>query len=177
VTDDLATGLYATVVTKALEARLAAVDERLVQREGLRGAEAADRLAQLLARQIMLALETVPQDSRVSVGIEVTELLLKTLQSRLPLADSIIDPIVPPGELLTAIGTLQLDDKVRVPEQPLIPLLDTTVLTNARGEPQVGHQIRREIESADAIDIVMAFVRRSGLRNYKDALRQHTESG
>nr|WP_296067922.1 DUF3427 domain-containing protein [uncultured Actinoplanes sp.] len=177
MTDDLAAGRYEAVVTEALAARLAAVDHRLVKREALRESEVADRLAQVLARQIMLALETVPQEKRVSVGVEVTELLLKALQTRLPRAESIIDPVVSPGELLTAIGTLQVDERVRIPAEPFIPLLDTTVLTNSPGEPQVGNQIRREIDSADAIDIVMAFVRRSGLRNYRDALRQHAEAG
>ena len=50
-----------------------------------------------------------------------------------------------------------------MPTHPLIPLLDTTLLTNAPGEPRVGSQILAEIESADSIDVVMAFVRRSGL--------------
>ena len=40
----------------------------------------------------------------------------------------------------------------------MIPLLDTTLLTNAPGEPRVGRQLLTEIESADTIDVVMAFV-------------------
>ena len=38
-------------------------------------------------------------------------------------------------------------------ERPLTPLLDTTVFTNAPGEPAVGHELRAEIPSADAIDV------------------------
>jgi len=45
----------------------------------------------------------------------------------------------------------------------LIPLLDTTLLTNAPGEPRVGSQVLEEIPSADRIDIVMAFIRQSGI--------------
>ena len=55
--------------------------------------------------------------------------------------------------------------------RPLTPLLDTTVLTNAPGEPAVGHELRAEIPSADAIDVVMAFIRWSGVR------RSSTRSG
>src|SRR5262249_2926557 len=60
---------------------------------------------------------------------------------------------------------------------PLIPLLDTTLLTNAPGEPRVGSQLVAEIASADRLDVVMAFIRRSGIRPFLDALRRHVEAG
>ena len=60
---------------------------------------------------------------------------------------------------------------------PLIPLLDTTLLTNAPGEPTLWSQLRSEIESADAIDVVMAFIRRSGIGPLLDTLRRHCEAG
>ena len=47
--------------------------------------------------------------------------------------------------------------------EPLIPLLDTTLLTNAPGEPRVGRQIARRSTRPIEIDIVMAFIRRSGI--------------
>ena len=36
--------------------------------------------------------------------------------------------------------------------EPLIPLLDTTLLTNARGELRVSYQLLTAIHSADRID-------------------------
>ena len=61
--------------------------------------------------------------------------------------------------------------------QPLIPLLDTALLTNSPGEPVVGSQLRAEIDSADRIDVVMAFIRRSGIAPLLGALRDHAEAG
>jgi HKD family nuclease len=61
--------------------------------------------------------------------------------------------------------------------EPLIPLLDTTLLTNAPGEPRVGHQVLTEIHSADRIDVVMAFIRRSGIAPLMPALRAHCTAG
>ena len=60
---------------------------------------------------------------------------------------------------------------------PLIPLLDTTLLTHASGEPTLWSQLQSEIESADAIDVVVAFIRRSGIRPLLDSLRRHCEAG
>ena len=62
-------------------------------------------------------------------------------------------------------------------EQPGIPLLDTTLLTNSPGEPRIGRQILVEIAAADRIDVVMAFIRRSGVTPLRDALRRHVEAG
>jgi len=55
--------------------------------------------------------------------------------------------------------------------------LDTTLLTNAPGEPRVGHQLLTEIYSADRIDVVMAFIRRSGVAPLLPALRAHCAAG
>ena len=41
----------------------------------------------------------------------------------------------------------------------------------------MGHQLASEIESADRIDVVMAFIRRSGIRQLLDALRTHGAAG
>lgn len=51
------------------------------------------------------------------------------------------------------------------------------MFTNAPGEPAVGHELRAEVPSSDAIDVVMAFVRWSGVRPLTDALRRHCEEG
>jgi hypothetical protein len=90
------------VVTESLAAQLATADARLVRRERLRDADAADRIAQVLARQILRALEGVPQDERVAVGVEVARLLAQTLQDRLPRSQAVVDQIAMPGEILTA---------------------------------------------------------------------------
>ncbi|MDA8285888.1 MAG: DUF3427 domain-containing protein [Actinomycetota bacterium] len=56
-------------------------------------------------------------------------------------------------------------------------MLDTTVFTNASGEPSLAHELRAEIESADAIDMVVAFIRRSGIRPLAAELRRHAGAG
>ncbi|MEV0131157.1 DUF3427 domain-containing protein [Dactylosporangium sp. NPDC050688] len=175
--DQLPTGLYEVVVTKALDAQLANVDFELVKRQSLRSAEAADRIAQLLARQVERALDAVPGEDRVAVGIEVAQRLLESLGARLPRTEPTLASPLAPGEMLSAIGERRPDGSVHTADGPLIPLLDTTLLTNAPGEPRVGNQIHTEIASADAIDVVMAFIRLSGIRPLLDALRAHCARG
>jgi superfamily II DNA or RNA helicase/HKD family nuclease len=177
VADQLPSGLYEVVLTKALEGQLSNVDTELISRQSLRSAEAADRIAQLLARQVERALEAIPETDRVAVGVEVAQQLLASLGDRLPKTQPALEAPLPPGELLNAIGERRPDGSVRTAERPLIPLLDTTLLTNAPGEPRVGSQIHTEIASADAVDIVMAFIRTSGIRPLVEALREHCARG
>ncbi len=79
--------------------------------------------------------------------------------------------------LLRSISRLRPDGSPESIKYPDIPLLDTTLLTNSPGETALGHQILTEIDSADRIDLVMAFIRRSGTRPFVEALRKHCADG
>ncbi len=175
--DDLPAGLYDVLLSETLAQRLADVDPRLVNRAPLRAADAADRIALLLAYQITRALEAVPDADRVAAGISVARMLVAELIAQVPQAGAVAELPLESAEVLQSISSLAPDGSVREARRPLIPLLDTTLLTNAPGEPRVGNQIHAEIESADAIDVVMAFVRRSGLMPIAAALREHCGRG
>jgi superfamily II DNA or RNA helicase/HKD family nuclease len=95
----------------------------------------------------------------------------------MPKTEPTLEAPCQPGEVLHAIGERKPDGSVHTVGRPLIPLLDTTLLTNAPGEPTVRSQIHTEIASADSIDIVMAFIRRSGVLPLLDALREHCSRG
>jgi len=82
-----------------------------------------------------------------------------------------------PATVLHAVLRLRPDGEPALLEEPLIPLLDTTLLTNAPGEPTLWSQLRSEIESSDAIDVVMAFIRWSGITPLAANLRRHCEDG
>jgi hypothetical protein len=63
------------------------------------------------------------------------------------------------------------------PTQPGIPLSQSDLLVNATGEPRVGPMLQSEIESADRIDVLIAFIRWSGLRLVEPKLREFLEAG
>ena len=175
--DELSAGLYETILTEVLVDGLSRIDGELIERQTLRAADASDRIAQHFARELRRALDSVSDVDRVAVGIQVARRLLADLAESIPGDAAKSDPFVTTNEMLRAIGVRNVDGSVQMPTQPLIPLLDTTLLTNAPSEPRVGSQILAEIDSADEIDIVMAFVRRSGLRPFVSALREHCDRG
>jgi superfamily II DNA or RNA helicase/HKD family nuclease len=174
---ELGPGLYEQLITRGLEGRLDELAARLVStRRPLRAAEAADRIAWHLGREIERALAEVGDEARVEVGVEVARALLARLGELVAGEDADAVP-ADPAEVLHAIVPRRPDGTPRPLAEPLIPLLDTTLLTNAPGEPTLWSQLRSEVESADAVDLVMAFIRRSGISPLLDALRGHCADG
>ncbi len=173
---ELEPGLYEALLTGALEKRLArlvvaAVDPR---RHELADSEAADRLSRHLAAVVTRAIEAIPEEGRAQTGANIVEKLIELLSNVSDAVDRDVDAPLNPVRVLYAILRRQPAGSAEVLETPLTPLLDTTLLTNAPGEPAVGHELRAEVHSSDSIDVVMAFVRLSGINPMLDALRRHS---
>jgi len=171
-------GLYETLVSEALAARLADVAPSLDEEQHpLRSAEAADRIAFHVSRVVQQALESVPDKERVGMGIALARRLVAEIQAQLTLPGTADEAPTLPGSVLHKLLARSPDHSPEQIESPLIPLLDTALLTNAPGEPRVGRQLLAEIQSADRVDVVMAFIRRSGIRGLHDALSRHCKEG
>ena len=174
--DQLGPGLYESLVTEGLKAQLDALaDELPVEQRALRSAEASDRIAWHLSRQIDAALGDVSDENRVEVGLRVARALLDRLGELVEVDPAAVP--VDPATVLHAILRRRPDGSAQPIDEPLIPLLGTTLLTSAPGEPNLVNQLRSEIESADEIDLVMAFIRRSGINPLTEVLRRHCEAG
>ncbi|HEY4219142.1 MAG TPA: DUF3427 domain-containing protein [Gemmatimonadaceae bacterium] len=174
----LARGLYEVLVTQLLEGQLHDLERPdSAELEDLRSAEAADRIAWHVAHVLERVIEDAPDDVRAAEGVELARRLIDVIAERVGDAPLASMRLTDPAKVLHAIRGQLPDGTVAEIPQPLIPLLDTTLLTNAPGEPRVGHQIQAEIGSADRIDVVMAFIRRTGINPLMDALRRHVDSG
>lgn len=175
---DLTSGLYEALVTELLRQRLQGyAASGSPDTRDLNNAEAADRLALHVARVVEQAINAVPENARADVGSELARRLVELLSEDPSRAALMNQRPVSPGSVLRAIMPLGPDGTPQDIAGPLIPLLDTTLLTNSPGEPRVGHQIATEIASADRIDVVMAFIRRTGIAPLRDQLRRHVASG
>jgi superfamily II DNA or RNA helicase len=174
----LTRGLHERLVTRLLERDIESLEAHLsAERATLRDADAADRLALHLSRVVERAIDALPEKQRAKLGADLTRRLIAELTRDRALGQFADESPVDPAETLRAVNAPKPDGRPEEIPQPLIPLLDTTLLTNAPGEPSVGHQLFAEIASADRIDLVMAFIRRSGIRPLREALKRHVEAG
>ncbi len=178
MTEPLDRGLYELLITLGLEARLAELPSRLsAVKTDLHEAEAANRIALHVSRAIEGAIDSLNGKERVLQGIRVARELLARLDQLIEAADAASDVPVEPAVVLRSILARLPDGSLASVEAPLVPLLDTTLLTNAPGEPRVGRQLQAEVDSADRIDALIAFIRSSGLVPLRDALRRHCDAG
>jgi superfamily II DNA or RNA helicase/HKD family nuclease len=174
----LSHGLYESLITESLASRLANLShDRLPRTDALRAAEAADRIAWHIASIVERAIEMLPETQRITVGMELARTLIDRIVEGIDVPDLAEERPRLPAEVLRAVHRLQPDGQAFAVDAPLIPLLDSALLTNSPGEPNVGHQVAAEIASADRIDLIMAFIRRSGIRPLLAKLRRHVESG
>jgi HKD family nuclease len=163
-------------MTSGLRSKLDHLSSSLVPLNRLlTSADAADRIAWHISKQVERALLDVSDADRVDVAFRVAEALLDRL-GEVAEADETVH-LMEPASVLHAILRRRPDGEPEKLAGPVIPLLDTTLLTNAPGEPTLWSQLRSEVASASSIDLVMAFIRRSGIAPLLDALRRHCASG
>lgn len=171
-------GLYESLVTEALAARLEALPaDRGASTDALRTAEAADRIAWHISSVVERAIEMLPESQRTAVGVELARSLVDRVVEGTAVEELSDQRPSDPAGVLRGIHRLNPAGDPTPIDAPLIPLLDSALLTNSPGEPAVGHQVAAEIASADRTDLIMAFIRRSGIRPLREKLRKHVEAG
>jgi hypothetical protein len=143
-------GLYESLVTQTLFDLLEQLPADLRTIDPLRAADAADRLGLHIGRAVRTAVEDLSDGERVNKGLEIANQLLQHLGAVAPEAADRIT-----ASVLRAIAGRRPDGSPEEIPSPLIPLLDTALLTNSPGEPRVGSQVLAEIHSADRIDVVI----------------------
>lgn len=170
-------GSYEAIVTNRIRAALQGLDGAWSFQLGkLESAEAADRLALHLSRVIEKVLTAIPAEDRVAAGTKlVGELILQALQDKYEFLKGEIPEAS--GQLLMQLSKRRPDGSVGLIRPPEVSLLDTALMTNAPGEPRLGVQLISEIPSADSIDLIMAFICRSGIAPMREALAEHLASG
>ena len=174
--DALPEGIYESLISRRLAGRLASVPQNQIQRTKLDPVDAPDRIALHLAKQIERFLGEFEGDERLRQAQVLVESVLGGLGSRNQ--DSFNGEVLEdPVALLSQVMRRRFDGSFGTFDQPLVPLLDSTLLTNSRGEPGVGQAIKSEIDSSASIDVIMAFITVSGILPVEELLRQHCQGG
>lgn len=122
------------------------------------------------------ALAGVHDDDRVAKQAEIVNELLAALQQRSKAVDREDHLALPPRRLASVHRIDALRGELR-PDEPLIPLAQSDLLVNARGEPSVGQAIHHEIASADRVDLLCAFIKWHGLRLLEEPLDAYLRGG
>jgi hypothetical protein len=174
----LPVGLYEQLVTKALADRLAADAETMVV-DDLDPGDASSALARHIAALLARLLRDLPEAHRQSQAVDIANALLADLRRLAPTSfDGDDDFVAPPPRVLREVLGPPLPDGRRLSrESPTIPLSTSALLVNARGEPAVGNAVNRELASADHVDLLVPFVRWTGVRIVREPLAEVVARG
>ncbi|UJR85256.1 DUF3427 domain-containing protein [Sandaracinus amylolyticus] len=169
-------GLYDAPVTHSLDASLAALASELHETEPLDPSDAPRALARLLHSRVVHALSAVPtsREDALDRQIALTNRLLELIERDVPDAGaSRDDHVAAPGRRLLAVREPAPSSlgHATSPTRPEIPLGTSDLLVNGRHDVSLGPEVKREIASADRVDLLCSFLKWSGFRLVEDELR------
>ncbi len=164
----LAPGLYEHPLTAALAE---ALGEATAELRELRPDQLPGEVARLVAAEVRRALAALDDHERVAASPALVEGVLAEIARALALDDGDAAPIraqrlVPPPRQLWAVGAGPR------PPRPDSTLTASTLFTRGPLEPALASELRREIASADRVDVIVAFITVGGVRVLADALGQ-----
>jgi superfamily II DNA or RNA helicase/HKD family nuclease len=161
--ESLLEGLYESLITRGLESRIAAAHDQAIDRSNIDVADAPE----VLARHIRAVALRAFRDERDG-GRRLA--LVNEIVERLGATEDLLQD--GPRNLVSVSRRAAPGTSGRVfTERPSTPLSDAALLTNAQGEPGMGHEVRAELASADRVDVIMAFVKWYGLRLFDDKFK------
>jgi superfamily II DNA or RNA helicase/HKD family nuclease len=153
------------LVTREVARLLELVEPELVDRVALDGVEGPRRLARHLASVVERELGGLTNDS------EAARKQAAVVNGLLADQDAEAEVLTPP-EIWTGLRERPagLGDRPAALTMPVTPLASSDLLVNGPGQPNIGSELRAELASADSVDLLCAFVIRSGVVQLRDAL-------
>ena len=177
-------GLYEQVVNQLVQDGLARLDTRIIhiERERMDEAESTGILAQYMTSVIKAALAGLPREDALHKRVQVCNDLIRSL------AEKVQDPYIKEflihsdAELLlalidkqsTALGVSHRADADRI--RPDTSLSHSSLFTGARHEPNMISELKKEILTSDRVDMLVSFIKWSGLRLMMVELREFTKT-
>jgi superfamily II DNA or RNA helicase len=168
-------GLYDLVLDRLFEEQLAGLgpDRVHFEAEALDPGDGYTALADHLRHAVRDALQGLTGADRLPEQVDLCNRLIQVLQavSGEHLAGR---TVVAGGRRLLSIRKAELPERP-VPERPDTPPGTGCLLTGTRLDPSLVSQLRKELQTADQIDILCSFIKWSGIRILEEALRAFAE--
>ena len=183
VKDMLSPGLYEQIINQALNSELSEIPEACKSIAPIDRAEASKVLAQYLADVVQKGMENLLDNGGdISAQIGLTNQIVTLIQNTTQEADFAALHVDQRAEQLLALLRRQ-DPRLTAGktaanlERPETSIARSSLFTGAIKEPQMYTELKKEIVSADRIDMLVSFIKWSGLRLLMEELREFTQNG
>lgn len=178
----LKTGLYEKVISKDLGVELDSQTEKLAKTVTIDEAEASKILAKYIAQIVEKGLDNlVDNGGNIQTQIALANKIVSTIktETREDVFDgmSVDERAEQLLALLDKTNTIYaLNEKTEI-VRPITSLSQSSLFTGALNEPQMFTELKKEIVSCNKIDMLVSFIKWSGLRLIIDELKTFTNNG
>ncbi len=176
-------GLYEQIINKQIQSELTGSADDLKRVEKIDRAEASEILSRYVSEVVHKALDRISDDENLEAKIELVNKVVGLISNEnnlddlkeLAVADSAeqLLALLSENDPMYKIGQRKAGDIVR----PETSVAQSSLFTGAIHEPQMYSELKKETETADRIDMLVSFIKWSGLRLLYDELKRFTERG
>ncbi len=178
----LKSGLYEQVINKEIDAELSVLKDKFSQTASIDKAEGSKILAKYIAEIIEKGLDNVRDNGGdVVAQVDLANKIVTTIINETKEADFDVFKISERAQQLLALldkndSALFLNEKVQV-TRPETSISQSSLFTGAIHEPQMFTELKKEIVSSNRIDMLVSFIKWSGLRLIINELSEFTKNG
>ena len=174
-------GLYEQVINKSLEAELSD-DKKIIKTEDIDTAEASKVLSKYVAEIVEGCLENIKDNGGdLNAQVALANQIIHTIITETQDSDFDALTVAERAKMLLAVfdkqnSILAVNEKVQI-VRPESSIAHSSLFTGAVHEPQMYTELKKEILSCNRIDMLVSFIKWSGLRLIIDELVSFTQNG
>lgn len=170
-------GIYEQVISNKIHEELKIREDEInIFKEEIEKEEAKVILSKYLQEVTKKSLNLI-KNKDINKQIEVCNQIINYLSEQVEDKEIKENNIHKGGEILLSVEEKINKSKIKNNNiRPLTPISQSYLFTNSNNEPDLISELKREILSSDNIDILVSFIRWSGLRLIKDELIEHTQT-
>ena len=174
-------GLYEQVINKGIDSELSTT-EKLTQAEKIDAAEAAKTLSEYISEVVLRGLENIKDNGgSIDNQVNLANKIINTIIQETSESDFDTLSVAERAEQLFAVfekknNIIAFDEKAKI-IRPETSIAQSSLFTGAIHEPQMYTELKKEIVSCNRIDMLVSFIKWSGLRLIIDELTTFTGNG
>lgn len=174
-------GLYEQIINKEIDTELAVTD-KLTNTAAIDSAEASKALSEYISEVVLRGLENIKDNGGdINSQVNLANKIIKTIINETKEADFDTLSVAERAEQLLAVfekknNIIAFDEKAKI-IRPESSIAQSSLFTGAIHEPQMFTELKKEIISCNRIDMLVSFIKWSGLRLIIDELNTFTNNG
>lgn len=179
---NLKDGLYEQVINEIISNKINNLsDKKYIDKTKIDEAESSSVLAQYMYKVMQKSLNYVQENkgddiTKLKKQIDICNKIIEVIEKETKEESVAEFTICDDAEmLLSIVDKMNKVDHLKDVVRPITPLSQSSLFTGTKNEPSLGSEIKKEIASCDRIDMLVSFIKWSGIRTIINELKEFTK--